>query len=228
MPQVRGTGGRRATRRASGRPLSPGGGWRFAGGQAPRRPRGSRPEAAREARWSGVLPQAARLRFPSCGFRKSQSGRASQDRYAGRPKPGRMPMPLNMNREVFITCAVTGSGGTQDRSPACAAQPQADRRKRDRGGQGGGGGGALPCARPRNRQAQPQAGILPRGDGAHPGQRHRCGPEPDGRDGRRHLFRGHRGDGPHRPPISDMAGPRSGWRMSSNVGPKSARWTAAR
>ncbi|NRB33718.1 MAG: 3-keto-5-aminohexanoate cleavage protein [Rhodobacteraceae bacterium] len=26
-------------------------------------------------------------------------------------------MPLAMNREVFITCAVTGSGGTQDRSP---------------------------------------------------------------------------------------------------------------
>ena len=26
-------------------------------------------------------------------------------------------MPLTMNREVFITCAVTGSGGTQDRSP---------------------------------------------------------------------------------------------------------------
>ena len=26
-------------------------------------------------------------------------------------------MPLEMNREVFITCAVTGSGSTQDRSP---------------------------------------------------------------------------------------------------------------
>ena len=25
-------------------------------------------------------------------------------------------MPLNLNREVFITCAVTGSGSTQDRS----------------------------------------------------------------------------------------------------------------
>jgi uncharacterized protein (DUF849 family) len=30
-------------------------------------------------------------------------------------------MPLAMNREVFITCAVTGSGGTQDRSPAIDA-----------------------------------------------------------------------------------------------------------
>ena len=26
-------------------------------------------------------------------------------------------MPLTMNRDVFITCALTGSGGTQDRSP---------------------------------------------------------------------------------------------------------------
>ena len=26
-------------------------------------------------------------------------------------------MPLSMNKDVFITCAVTGSGGTQDRSP---------------------------------------------------------------------------------------------------------------
>ncbi len=33
-------------------------------------------------------------------------------------------MPLNMNREVFITCAVTGSGGTQDRSPHVPRSPQ--------------------------------------------------------------------------------------------------------
>lgn len=32
-------------------------------------------------------------------------------------------MPLNMNREVFITCAVTGSGGTQDRSPHVPRSP---------------------------------------------------------------------------------------------------------
>jgi uncharacterized protein (DUF849 family) len=29
-----------------------------------------------------------------------------------------------MNREVFITCAVTGSGGTQDRSPHVPRSPQ--------------------------------------------------------------------------------------------------------
>ena len=33
-------------------------------------------------------------------------------------------MPLNMNREVFITCAVTGSGGTQDRSPHVPRSPK--------------------------------------------------------------------------------------------------------
>ena len=33
-------------------------------------------------------------------------------------------MPLTMNKEVFITCAVTGSGGTQDRSPHVPRTPQ--------------------------------------------------------------------------------------------------------
>ena len=33
-------------------------------------------------------------------------------------------MPLSMNREVFITCAVTGSGGTQDRSPHVPRSPK--------------------------------------------------------------------------------------------------------
>lgn len=33
-------------------------------------------------------------------------------------------MPLNMNREVFVTCAVTGSGGTQDRSPHVPRSPK--------------------------------------------------------------------------------------------------------
>ena len=32
-------------------------------------------------------------------------------------------MPLSMNREVFITCAVTGSGSTQDRSPHVPRSP---------------------------------------------------------------------------------------------------------
>ena len=33
-------------------------------------------------------------------------------------------MPLAMNREVFITCAVTGSGSTQDRSPEVPRSPE--------------------------------------------------------------------------------------------------------
>ena len=32
-------------------------------------------------------------------------------------------MPLTMNRKVFVTCAVTGSGGTQDRSPHVPRSP---------------------------------------------------------------------------------------------------------
>ena len=34
-------------------------------------------------------------------------------------------MPLKMNREVFITCAVTGSGSTQNRSPHVPRSPEA-------------------------------------------------------------------------------------------------------
>lgn len=33
-------------------------------------------------------------------------------------------MPLEINRSVFITCAVTGSGGTQDRSPHVPRSPE--------------------------------------------------------------------------------------------------------
>ena len=33
-------------------------------------------------------------------------------------------MPLALNKEVFITCAVTGSGATQDRSPHVPRSPK--------------------------------------------------------------------------------------------------------
>ena len=33
-------------------------------------------------------------------------------------------MPLNLNHEVFITCAVTGSGSTQDRSGLVPRSPK--------------------------------------------------------------------------------------------------------
>ena len=33
-------------------------------------------------------------------------------------------MPLTMNRDVFITAAITGSGGTQDRSPHVPRSPK--------------------------------------------------------------------------------------------------------
>ena len=33
-------------------------------------------------------------------------------------------MPLEITQNVFITCAVTGSGGTQDRSPHVPRSPE--------------------------------------------------------------------------------------------------------
>ena len=41
-------------------------------------------------------------------------------------------MPLAMNREVFITCAVTGSGGTQDNAALQQALQQAKQALADR------------------------------------------------------------------------------------------------
>jgi len=37
---------------------------------------------------------------------------------------GKSKMPLNMSKDVFITCAVTGSGSSQDRSPHVPRSPQ--------------------------------------------------------------------------------------------------------
>jgi uncharacterized protein (DUF849 family) len=68
-------------------------------------------------------------------------------------------MPLTMNREVFITCAVTGSGGTQDRSPHVPRSPRQIAESAIAAAKAGRGGGALPCARPRDRQARPRPGL---------------------------------------------------------------------
>ena len=38
---------------------------------------------------------------------------------------GRPRLPLRMNTEVFVTCAVTGSGATQERSPHVPRSPEA-------------------------------------------------------------------------------------------------------
>ena len=65
-------------------------------------------------------------------------------------------MPLAMNREVFITCAVTGSGDTQDRSPQVPRSPKQIADVGDRGGQGRRRHRPLPRARPRDRQAAPR------------------------------------------------------------------------
>ena len=70
---------------------------------------------ARSARKIDGVFAFHQLQFVKCkaGFGKSGHDRLSDQRRS----MGGESMPLAMNREVFITCAVTGSGGTQDRSP---------------------------------------------------------------------------------------------------------------
>src|SRR5690606_33076878 len=74
---------------------------------------GARPAPRRRAQHVGFAN-----RKESCG--KRQSGAPDGCIVTGK---GRTPMPLAMNREVFITCAVTGSGATQDRSPHVPRSP---------------------------------------------------------------------------------------------------------
>jgi len=47
-----------------------------------------------------------------------------QDRYHIGTLPTRRKMPLSINKEVFITCAVTGSGATQNKSPHVPRSPE--------------------------------------------------------------------------------------------------------
>ena len=37
---------------------------------------------------------------------------------------GKLKMPLNFSKKVFITCAITGSGGSQDRSEFVPRSPK--------------------------------------------------------------------------------------------------------
>jgi len=62
------------------------------------------------------------MRLAQNGLREAQTW-PPRHRYT-QPKFGRNRMPLTMNRDVFITCAVTGSGSTQDRSPHVPRSPE--------------------------------------------------------------------------------------------------------
>ena len=99
-------------------------------------------------------------------------------------------MPLAMNREVFITCAVTGSGGTHGPQPArCRGRrsrspmPRSRRRKR------------VPrsCTvhvrDPETGKAARVTCSSTRGDGPHPRRRRRRGAQLHRRHGRRHGVR---------------------------------------
>ena len=107
-------------------------------------------------------------------------------------------MPLEMNHDVFITCAVTGSGGTQDRSPHVPRSPaqiaeSAYVRQRavesgerydgsvlpedihavwlDRVRGGDPGTGTFPGLPPEAQRSQPLRGTLPSQHIERPGQR---------------------------------------------------------
>jgi hypothetical protein len=67
-----------------------------------------------------------------------------------------------MNREVFITCAVTGSGGTQDRSPHVPRSPQQIADSAIAAAKAGRGDRPLPCARSGNRRALARIGSIAR------------------------------------------------------------------
>ena len=100
-------------------------------------------------------------------------------------KRWRETVPLSMDREVFITCAVTGAGDTVGRSDKVPVTPSADRRRGDRSGEGRRGDRPHPCARPRDRQRRARPEALSRGGRAHPRVRHRRGDQPHRRHGRR-------------------------------------------
>ena len=55
-------------------------------------------------------------------------------------------MPLNANKEVFITCAVTGSGSSQDRSPHVPRSPEQIANSAIAAAKAGAAVSALPCA----------------------------------------------------------------------------------
>ena len=97
-------------------------------------------------------------------------------------------MPLAMNREVFITCAVTGSGGTQDRSPHV---PRSPKQIADAAIDAAKAGAAIVHFHVRDPETgKPRATCtLSRSDGAHPRRRCRRGAQPDRRHGRRHGVR---------------------------------------
>jgi hypothetical protein len=73
--------------------------------------------------WKGRAPSpkgAIRSGRVEANFRTKIRNEFSYEKSNG----GRTGCRLTMNREVFITCAVTGSGSTQDRSPHVPRSPK--------------------------------------------------------------------------------------------------------
>ena len=68
-------------------------------------------------------------------------------------------MPLEMRNEVFITAAITGSGGTQNRSDLVPRSPKQIAEAAIEAARAGGGGAAVEAARAGHRSLRGGNGL---------------------------------------------------------------------
>jgi uncharacterized protein (DUF849 family) len=78
-------------------------------------------------------------------------------------------MPLEMNREVFITCAVTGSGATQDKSPHVPRSPKQIAESAILAAKSGAAVVHCHVRDPKTGSAEPRSGHVSRSDRPDPG-----------------------------------------------------------
>ena len=77
-------------------------------------------------------------------------------------------MPLSMNRDVFITCAVTGAGDTVGVSRLVPITPKQIAESAIDAAKAGAADRPLPCPRSGDGRSVTPPGSLPRGDGPDP------------------------------------------------------------
>ena len=130
-------------------------------------------------------------------------------------------MPLQMNKEVFITCAVTGSGSTQDRSPHVPRSPAQIAESAIAAAKAG--AAVVHC-----HVRDPETGAPSRDLGLYREVTDRI--RDSDTDVVLNLTAGMGGDivfGGVEHPLPTMSVRVSAWRMWPNACPRSARWTAA-
>ena len=136
-------------------------------------------------------------------------------------------MPLSMNPQVFITCAVTGSGGTQNRSPHVPRSPKQIAESAIAAARAG--AAIVHC-----HVRDPQSGAPARDRALYREVTERI--RDADTDVVLNLTAGMGGDIILGPPTSPLhskqrptsLAPKNAWFMSANADRRSARWTAAR